>query len=86
MLLLFFFLKKKFIVKILVILAIKEIKEDKNFEFKFCLEHLFISATRAGSKLHKTCENVYTAKHIKGKNTLEIVNFYRKKGQRNRGK
>jgi len=43
-------------------LAIKEINEDKNSEFKFCLDHLFISGTRAGSKLHKEFGSVYTAK------------------------
>ena len=54
-------------------LMIEEIKQDKNSEFKFCVEHLFISSTRAGSKLHKSCNKVYTANHMKGNHLIRYT-------------
>ena len=51
-------------------LVCEQVNADKNSEFKFCLEHLFVSKTRAGSNLHRECKKTYSAKQLKGNNSL----------------
>ena len=50
----------------------KRIQEDKNSEFKYCADCHVVSETRSGSEHHKSCQNVFTSRQIKG--TFTVVN------------
>ena len=53
--------------KLMSSLIWSKILGDKNTSFKYCGQCHIIAETRSGSDLHKTCQNVLTAKQIKGK-------------------
>ena len=42
-------------------------KKDKNSEFKFCANCMFVAETKAGGRLHKDCKDVYTSKQLSSK-------------------
>ena len=56
--------EKKF--KIMIDLVHAKMRDDKNSELKYCAICNEIAETRAGAKLHKDCENVYTSKQLNG--------------------
>ena len=41
--------------------------QEANPEFRYCAKCHIVAETRAGNRLHKECEPVYTSKQMKGR-------------------